>query len=127
MRRASLTHLLLIIATGQVAAGCASAPQRDYAAATDQTVTTRLEAAYDGRGQHVIVQNRSSEEIIVTSLSLRDCENIKNRCEVTRLRLRVAPNQITRITTVQVADQERASNFRYNWTWEKASQSAAPR
>jgi hypothetical protein len=127
MRRASLTRFLLIIAMGQVAAGCATATQRAYVAATDRTVTTKLEAAYDGRGQHVVVENRSSQEIVVTSLSLRDCENVKNRCEVTRMRLKVAPNQTTRIATVQVADQERAFNFRYNWTWETASQAAAPR
>lgn len=101
---------------------CAPAMQRVFEAASNETVTTRLEATYDGRGQYVVVENRSTQPVVVTSLNLRECENIKNRCGVTRMRLRVAAGETRRITTVQVADPNRAFNFRYGWTWEVDAQ-----
>ena len=119
-------QLLLLGAAAAVLFACAPATPRQavYVAPTHQTVTTRLEASYDGRGQHVVVENRSTVEIIVTSLQLRECENIKNQCAVQRLRVPVRPGQQVRLATVTVANPEQRSNFRYSWTWELAPQAA---
>lgn len=106
--------------------GCASAAQRVYVAPSDQTVTTGMEAAWDGRGQHIYVENHSTVEITVTSLHPRECENIKNRCEVDRLRVQVAPGQRRRLATVQPENSNRAYNFRYSWTREVSGTSPAP-
>lgn len=99
---------------------CASAARQEpvFVEANEQTVTTRLEAAYSGRGQHVVVENRSSVPIFVTSLHLQECQNIKNSCEVKRLRIPVDPGQSRQVATVQTKNSEQASNFRYHWTWE---------
>lgn len=108
-----------------LASGCAAkATERVYVAPTDQTVTARLEAAMDGRGQYVYVENRSTVPVTVTSLHLRDCENIKNRCEVTRMRLKLAPGQRQQIGTVRPANPDAGHNFRYSFTWE--ADNAAP-
>jgi hypothetical protein len=95
-----------------------------YIAPTHKTVTTRLEASNSGRGQHIMVENRSTVEIIVTGVQLRECENIKNQCAVQRLRKSVRPGQQVRVATVEVANPEQRSNFRYSWTWEVAPRTA---
>jgi hypothetical protein len=98
--------------------GCAAKAERVYLAPSDATVTARLEAAYDGRGQHIVVENRSTVQIVVTSLHLRDCQNIRNRCDVVRMRTPVRPGQRYQLATVRPANLNQAYNFLYSWSWE---------
>ncbi len=108
-----------------LASGCAAkVTERVYVAPTDQTVTARLEAAMDGKGQYVYVENRSTVPVTVTSLHLRDCENIKTRCEVTRMRVKLPPGQRQQIGAVRAANPDAGHNFRYSFTWE--AENAAP-
>lgn len=100
---------------------CAAKPELTYLAPTERTVTARLEAAYGADAQHIIVENMSTVEVIVTSLRLQECENIKNDCEVVRLREPVKPGQRHRLATVQPANPDRASSFSFSWSWEVAS------
>lgn len=118
-RRRTLTAAFASLASLGLA-GCAANVEQAYLAPSDATVTARLEAAYSGEGQHVIVENRSTVEVVVTSLHLRDCENVKNRCEVVRMRRPVKPGQRERLVTVQPAAPNLGYNFRYSWTWQAA-------
>lgn len=112
-------QLRTLAAAAILVLGACAAPatERVYVAPTNDNVSIGLEAAMDGRGQHVWVQNRSTETIVVTSLRIYDCENIRNRCEVQRMEREVAPGQRMRLATVQPDDPDRPSNFRYGWTW----------
>lgn len=103
------------------AAACASSGEKAYIAPTEHSVTAYLEASYDGRGQHIVVRNASTESITVTSINLTSCENIKNRCEVQRMRVTVHPGATQRIVTVQTDNPARGSNFRWSWTWQTTS------
>jgi hypothetical protein len=82
------------------------------------TVTSRLEATNDGRGQYVVVENRSSVSIFVTSVQLRDCQNIRNPCEVKRMRVEVRPGRSERVLTVLSRSASSPYNFLYSWGWE---------
>jgi hypothetical protein len=82
------------------------------------TVISRLEPTNDGRGQYVVVENRSSVPIFVTSVQLRDCRNIRNPCEVTRMRVEVRPGRSERVLAVQSRSGGSAYNFLYSWSWE---------
>jgi hypothetical protein len=113
-RRSALSGL----AVAALVIGCASTGERIYVAPTEHTVTAYLEAAYDGRGHHIIVRNNSTEEITVTSVGLSSCENIKNRCEVQRMRVAVRPGATQRLVSVQTDMPNRGSNFRWSWTWQ---------
>ena len=106
------------VALVAAASGCAPKGQTVYVAPTDDNVSARLEAGYDGRSQHVVVENRSTVSITVTSVSLTDCENVKTRCEVHRMREAVPPGVTRRVMTVQAENPGRGHRFRYNWTWE---------
>jgi hypothetical protein len=106
--------------------GCAARQEPRYVAPSDLTVTARTEASYNGRDQYIIVHNGSSVEITITSLHLRECENIKNSCDVQRMRVKVRPGEEIRLATIQPRNAERAHGFRYGWTWEVSGAIAQP-
>ena len=60
-------------------------------APSNETIETGTEMSFGGDGQIVYVYNHSSVPIVVTGLHLIDCENIKNSCDVQRLRVQVNP------------------------------------
>lgn len=99
-------------------ASCAPNSGSTYLAPTDETVTAYTEATYGADGHNIVVENRSTVEVLVTSLRLRDCENIKNRCDLVRMRELVRPGERHRLTTVHPANPNRASGFAFSWTWE---------
>jgi hypothetical protein len=103
------------------AAACAPAAQSVYVAATPETIHSRLEVAPTGRAQYVVVENRSSQEIFVTGVHLRNCRNVKNACEVTPMRTAIPPGQSRRVLTVQVETQNQPSAFGYGTSWEVAA------
>jgi hypothetical protein len=111
---------LAVAALSLLMAGCATKGERVFVAPTEHTVTARLEPVNDGRGQHVIVENRSTVDIVVTGVRLSDCENLKNRCELTRMRRTVRPGQRQRVMTILQDNATRGHNFRYSWSWEAA-------
>ncbi|HEY0023160.1 MAG TPA: hypothetical protein VGB24_09620 [Longimicrobium sp.] len=114
------------LALAAVASGCAPKSQPAYIPATSENVRTRLEAGNDGRIQYVVVENRSTVPITVTSVSLRECLNIKSRCEVYRLREAVPPGATRRVFTVRADNPEGEHRFRYGFTWESDQSTPAP-
>lgn len=112
-----LPAALLAAALLLLPAACAPAVERVYAAPSRENVFSGSEASMDGRGAHLWVENRSTVPITVTSVRLYDCENIKNRCEVTRLNVAVHPGRRVRIATVQAANDTAAYRYRWSWTW----------
>ena len=115
----AVTVLCLMAGAG----ACASTGERTFVAATDRTVVSRLEPASGGRGQHVVVQNSSTVEIVVNGVALADCEHVRTRCEVHRLRVPVGPGQRRQVFTIVTDGSDQGHNFRYSISWEA---SAAP-
>ena len=100
MRLAGTTAALTLAAT--LSAACAGGQTRIYVAPTSETIEAHTEITLSGDGQEVYVLNHSSVPIIVTGLSLVNCENIKNRCEAERLHVRVPPGQRVSLVTVRL-------------------------
>ena len=103
------------------AVSCATARQTVYVAPSNETVTAETVAGYDGIRQLVYVTNSSTVPIVITSIQLRDCENVRNRCEVARLRVPVGPGQRALLATIEPENRERAFTYRYSWSWEVAA------
>lgn len=101
-----------------VLSGCAAKTERTFVAASESTVSARLESTYSGEGAYVVVLNASTVDVVVTSVTLRDCANIKNRCETVRLRVPLAPGQRRQVLTVTRADPNQGHSFRYSFSWE---------
>lgn len=104
-------------------ASCAAKSGLTYLAPTGETVTAYTEAAYGAEGQHIVVEDRSTVEVVVTSLRLRDCENIRNECQLVRMRELVRPGERHRLATVHPADPNKASGFGFSWSWEPVGDS----
>ncbi len=120
MRLAGTTAALTLAAT--LSAACAGGQTRIYVAPTSETIEAHTEITLSGDGQEVYVLNHSSVPIIVTGLSLVNCENIKNRCEAERLHVRVPPGQRVSLVTVRLNNTSRPSSFDYRYTWEPAKE-----
>src|SRR5712691_9708573 len=93
-----------------LAVACARTPIPVYVAPSSDTIESHTEMTLSGDGQEIFVRNHSSVAIIVTGLRLLDCENIRNRCEVQRLQVRVPPGQRVTLTTVRPNDSSRPSS-----------------
>jgi hypothetical protein len=105
---------------GVLSCACASSRIPIYVAPSNDTVEAGTEMSLGGEGQNVYVFNHSSVTIMVTGLQLHDCENIKNRCDVMRLRIPVRPVQRQNLALVRPNDTNRPFSFKFNYSWEPA-------
>ena len=120
MARCFLSSLLAVLVL-HVASCAANSHETQYVAPSDQSITAETEASYDGIHQRIYVTNHSTVTVVITSFQLRDCENIANPCELTRLRIPLSPGQRTLLATIGPANRDRPFNFHYGWTWEVSS------
>lgn len=104
----------------------AAAQKGVYVAPSDQTVTSYTEESQAGRPGHVIwVRNASTVPIHVFSVSLRDCENVKGYCGVSKVNIKVAPGNRAIIKRVDAADGEKGFGYRSGFSWRPDSSDVA--
>jgi len=119
---------LLLSASPALAAATAGAQARTtrYVAPTDETVTTSIEEGYGGTPSQVIwIRNASSVPIQVYSVTLRDCQNVKQECAPYPLRLVVRPGGREVLRRVQPRNPEAGVGFRYTFGWRADSSAVA--
>lgn len=116
---AMLVAALALAACARAAPSAAPASPREHVAASDESVTIGLEAVQGGVGSHVWVANRSSVAVIVTSLTISDCENVGIPCRRQEIRHELRPGRRERLLTVTPRDVNRNHHFRYHFTWEQ--------
>ena len=106
------------VLVGALLGAASPAPAQGNPASTS-TIETRLEQASGGdQASLIYIINRSSQQIIVTSIRLMECENIQGSCGVRRLKLRVPAGGQTMVQRVRPRDPDQPSGFRYTYTWE---------
>ena len=105
-----------------LAGACASNRVPVFVAPSNQSIEAGSEMSFGGDGHVVYVYNHSSAPIMVTGLQLLDCENIKNSCEVQRLRIQVPAGQRTNIATVKPENPNRPYSFQFHYSWEPLHQ-----
>lgn len=93
----------------------APAPGARYIEPTDQTVIAENTPSFDR--EQIFVINNSSATIVVTSIRLRDCQNIASPCTLIPLNIAIGSGNRRQIYAVRPADSERAYSYRYSWTW----------
>jgi hypothetical protein len=86
--------------------------------ATNRTVEGELDTSI-GNGDHMIyVNNRSSVEIIVTSVRLSDCENVQGSCSVIKKKTKLGPGSRVLVHRVRARYPDQHFSFSYSFTWE---------
>jgi len=115
----SRPHLTLLVA---LALSCSTGRQPVFLAPSGESIESGSEMSYGGDGYNVYVTNHSSVPIEVTGLKLYDCENIRNQCDLAvPLKIRVEPGRRQTVYTLKVKTTERASSFRFTYTWQPAA------
>jgi len=118
--RPSVASLWILAVTA-----CASASGHvAYVAPTSETVFSTVEEATANPGQIVFVENRSSVQVNVYSVTLRQCENIRGQCSVRPLNVHVDPGQRVVIARVEPQNPQHAFSFRYSLGWRADSATA---
>lgn len=119
---AHVTRAAILTIAGMLAAACASNRVPVFTAPSNQTIESGSEMSFGGDGQVVWVYNHSSVPIVITGLQLIDCENIKNSCDVQRIRIQVAAGQRMNIVTVKPENSNRPYSYRFHYSWEPLHQ-----
>lgn len=89
-----------------------------YVAPTNETISTRIEEGYGSRPSQVIwIYNGSTVPVDVYSVTLRDCENVRQDCAPHPLRMHLPPSHSEVLARVEPQDPERGFTFRYSYGW----------
>ena len=107
---------------GMLGFACASNRVTVFTAPSNETIQAGSEMTLSGDGQVVYVYNHSSLPIVITGLQLIECENIRNSCDVQRLRIEAPPGQRVNIATVRPANPNGPYSYRYHYSWEPVHQ-----
>ena len=128
-------HCIIPVIALAIATGCApasvpvaGAPSSErYVAPSQITVRASTEQAHAPRiGHTVYVENTSTVPIIVTSVTLRNCENIRGVCDApTPINVRVKPGQREVIKRIDPRNEGMGFNYRLAWAWRAESEGAA--
>jgi len=121
-----MRHLLNAAIGASILIGCAPAAQRAYVAPTNDTITSVTEERETNPPAHLIfVLNHSTVPITVFSVSLRGCQNIKQRCEPTPVNYKVSPGGRTEVMRVTPASQTQGFTYSFSFSWHPDSSSTA--
>lgn len=74
-----------------------------------------------GVGQIVNVENRSDETVVVTSVTLTECVNIRTLCERHPVDVVVAPKERKKLLTVRWVGGGLASSYRHSFEWRRVA------
>ena len=104
-----------------IAAACAASPRATtYVAPSYATIVGETEDSPDKVHQNIFITNRSSEPVVITTITLTDCDNVAPECGVKPVRRLVSPQQRVLLMTLGPKDPSRWYSFQYSWTWEAA-------
>jgi hypothetical protein len=93
-----------------------------YVAPTNATVTTEIQEGYGSTpSQTIWIRNTSTVPIHVYSVTLRNCENIREDCSPFPLSLHVGPGDRAMLRRVNPHDPGRGFSFRYTFGWQADS------
>ena len=106
-----------------VIAGCAPQSQRVYVAPTNNSIFTTTEQGLGSTpSQNIYVVNASTEPIVVFGVALRECENIKQRCEPKQTNVKIGAGDRRIVLRVEPANLENAYSYRFSFSWRPEKQ-----
>lgn len=104
-------------------AGCASQGQRVYVAPTNDSITTTTEQGLGSTpSQNIYVVNGSTVPIVVFGIALRECENLKQRCEPRQVNVKIGAGERRIVLRVEPANREIAYSYRFGYSWRPEKQ-----
>lgn len=95
----------------------ASRDTATFTAATWESLVTATEIDEMGEGQIITLENRSDETVVVTSVTLSDCVNIRTPCERHPLDVLIAPQEKKKLLTVRWVGGGLPTSFQRSFEW----------
>lgn len=115
-------HLLICAIAATPTLATAQDRETRFVAPTNATVTTRIDEGYGSTpSQAIWIDNSSTVPIHVYSVTLRNCENIREACSPFPLNLRVRPGGREILRRVNPRDPNASFSFRYSYGWQADS------
>ena len=97
---------------------CAPNPPSGPVRRGEETVTAWLtDQGGSTPGKIIYMRNNSDAPITITSLTLYECENIRNTCIMMPLSVRLDPGQAREIQRVEPQRREQSFRFRFRFGW----------
>ena len=119
MRRFFSSGLCAAVSACASAGGSATTT---YIAPTNSTVIARLEGSITSpTGASVVVENNSTVPITVTSVSLHDCQNIKQQCTPQNTNFKIEGGSRRIVSRVEARSSEQSTSVRYSFAWHSDS------
>lgn len=116
-------HLAFVLG---LAACSAATTQRAFVAPSNETIIHDTEVRQDNPPTHLIyVQNRSTVPVRVFSVSLSNCENIRQQCGPRRANLRLGPGDRLLAVRIEPDNTQRAFSYYFAFSWQADSSGAA--
>ena len=94
----------------------------------DKTIVDFIDRGEHSLNPHVLwITNRSSVPIVVTAVTLRDCENAGVACgQPLPMEVTIAPGQRRQVLRVKPASESGPMRFDYSFAWRRADAAATP-
>ena len=116
---------LLYSALLLVASGATASAQDVFIAPSRNTVIGSSEQAQGHLVGHVLyVSNRSTVPIVVFGVAITNCENVRRMCLGNRTNIVVQPGQREEVGRVEAANEQRAWNYRWTFSYRADSSNA---
>ena len=109
-----------VTAAAVVISACAPHGPAEYVAPSNRTIEMHTELTQDGETTWIYAVNRSSVAVVITSLVLRECENVQNTCGRIPFDVLVPPGRRVDLLRITPRNRGNESSFRYTYTWERA-------
>lgn len=84
-----------------------------------EATTAFSEPLRDRAGFELFVRNNLDEPIRLTSITLYDCENVRNGCTQWDPELTLDPGQVRRVYVAEPALRNQAFNYRWRYTYDR--------
>lgn len=68
-------------------------------------------------GKIIHMRNNTGDPVTITSLTLYDCENIRNACTTQPMAVRLEPGETKEVQRVEAQRREGAFSFRFRFGW----------
>ena len=124
LRRTTRAITIVLAAAGCIAPNVAGAQKR-FVAPTDQTVYLEYEEGYGSTpAQIAYIHNISSVQIVIYSVTLRDCENVKQSCSPQKVNVKVPASSRRMLKRIEPRSPESSFRFSMSYGWRADSSDA---
>jgi len=120
-----VTRSIMIAAATVACIAPQAQAQKKFVAPTDQTVFLDYEEGYGSTPVQVAyIHNRSSVQIVIYSLTLRDCENVKGSCSPQKVNIKLPAGTRRAVRRIEPRNTEASFRFSMSYGWRADSSDA---